>query len=100
MDSKFVIDREKSINQSKVTEGFDKYYTNIGKPKADKIPNRDTDPTSLVKHTYTAFIFTCWITPQEVIQLFQQFKKASPGGEPTKVKCNYIYTNLITFERM
>ena len=39
------------------------------------------------------------VDPQYIEQV-NLFDKGKPGGEPTKVKCNYIWGNVITFAQM
>ena len=100
MDSKFKINGEETTNKSKIVQGFNKYYINVGKSLADKIPNKDTDPTSFIKDTNIASMFINSVTPEEVATLFQNLKNASPGwdGLHSKiVKCTYkSYLDVIT----
>ena len=79
MDSKFKINGEEPTNKCKIVQGFNKYYINVGKSIADKIPNKDTDPTSFIKDTNIASMFINLVTPEEVATLFQNLKNASPG---------------------
>ena len=82
MDSKFKINGEEATNKSKIVQWFNKkYYINVGKSLADKIPNRDGDPTGFIKDTNIASMFNNSVTSEEAAKLFQNLKNTNPGWD-------------------
>ena len=77
----FYVQDKKTDDRNEISDGFNRFYVNLGPSLAKKIPQSHLNPMSLLKDSLSSSIFLTTVNEEEIINIFKSMKSGSCGWD-------------------
>ena len=93
--SKFLVNQEITTDKTKIANGFNQYFINIGPTLADKIPQDNKCPTTYMENR---ILESMVIAPEDEVQsIIKSLKESSAGWDAISARvAKATYSSFIT----
>ncbi len=82
-----------SINitdKQRIADGFKKYFVNVKRTLANKIPHQNIGPENYCRGSYIAFFFLNPVNENEIISIVNCFKNCAPERDNVRTSSTKV----------
>ena len=79
--SKFILNGNITADKTKIADGFNKFFVNVGPTLSSKIPSDNRSPTTYMKNKVDESMFIAPVVDEEIISIIKNLKNGSSGWD-------------------